>query len=282
MGETPMLRKKTGVLAGGRDMLPRFFCPDFDEARAALEGDELHHLRAVRRLGPGDAVELFDGRGRLAECAISRLDKRRAELQVRRLTRSAEPRLRLTVATAIPKGERMDWLVEKTTELGVWAIWPLVAERSTVAACGQEKQRRWQRRAVEAAKQCGRLWLPEISPPRSLDEAVAEIAAQAAASGPGASQQGAMLSLAKACPGASSALLILLADASPEAPPILDVLSAARASTVVGFVGPEGGFTESEQAALRAAGARPARLAAHTLRIETAALALAAAVAALP
>jgi len=264
-------------------MAPRFYCPQLpaappagEPARAALEGDELHHLRTVRRLGAGDEVELFDGCGRLARCTLVRLDRRRAEVDVVEVSAADPPRVQLTIATAIPKVGRMDWLVEKATELGAWAVWPLATERGSVRAAGRQMPAGWRRRAVEAAKQCGRLWLPEIAEPASLDEALARCSADPPD-------------------------VMLLADPSPGAASLGDVLSAVRADhghaprrssgtssgvamppeiRIVGFVGPEGGFTEEESARLRAAGSRPVRLAEHVLRVETAAVALAAAVAA--
>jgi 16S rRNA (uracil1498-N3)-methyltransferase len=235
-------------------MPPRFYCPALS-GTPTLDGDELHHLHQVRRLGLGDQVELFDGRGGLALCTVAALGKRSAAFQVVRASVAAPPERRLTIATAVPKGPRMDTLVEKVTELGVAAIWPITAERSSVSDCGAEKQRGWQRRAVEACKQSGLLWLPEISEPQTLAEAVAAIKG-------------------------SHFDLVLVADPSPEATPVLAVLAAGKAAAaIIAFVGPEGGFTDAERAALLAAGAAPVRLTPTILRIETAAIALAAAVA---
>jgi 16S rRNA (uracil1498-N3)-methyltransferase len=243
--------------------MPRFYCPELPSSEATLAGDELHHLRTVRRLGPGDEVELFDGRGRLARCRLVSLDRRRAEFEVLDLSEAPAPTVQLAVATAIGKGGRMETLVEKVTELGAAGIWPLVTERSDVTARGAERQGKWRRRAVEAAKQCEQLHLPEIANVMSLDEAIARLAADPPAT-------------------------VLLTDPSPEAPSAHDLLStkiaasvdsAAEVIRIVGFVGPEGGFTDEEIARLRAAGATPVRLAPHILRIETAAIALAATVA---
>ena len=266
-------------------MPPRFFCSDLSSP-AVVEGDELRHMRTVRRLAVGDEVELFDGRGRLALCTLSAMDRHRAECTVRRVTETPPPGgLRLTVATAIPKAGRMDWLVEKVTELGAAGLWPLVTDRSSVTADGREKPRRWRRRAVEASKQCGRLWLPEIAEPMTLGDALERL-------------------------GRDGREVLLAADASPDAERVADVLGevvGARPAVpaasphgrpgpgthkacpctrgngsvrIVGFVGPEGGFSDAERAALRDAGARAVRLAPNVLRIETAAVALAAAVAA--
>jgi 16S rRNA (uracil1498-N3)-methyltransferase len=231
---------------------PRFYCPSFSDREATLDGDELHHLRSVRRLGPGDDVEVFDGAGRLAHCRLARVAKHEAVLDVLAVVQVPPPAVELTIATAIPKAARMDWLVEKITELGATGLWPLVTERSDVTARGDAKRDKWRRHALEAAKQCGRAWLPAIADPAPLADAVAQLAS-------------------------ARFDAILLADPSPEAARLADAVPPG-ASRLIGFVGPEGGFTPAEVAALRAAGARPVRLAEHILRIETAALALAAAV----
>lgn len=243
--------------------MPRFYCQELSSGGAALTGDELHHLRTVRRLGPGDEVELFDGLGRLARCRLMSLDRRRAEFEILAVSEAPRPTVQLTLATAIPKGGRMEVLVEKVTELGAAGLWPLVTERSNVTARGDERQRKWRRRAVEAAKQCGQLHLPDIAKAMSLDEAIARLTTELPAT-------------------------VLLADPSPEAPSAHDLLStriagaqnsATETIRIVGFVGPEGGFTDEEMTHLRASGATLVRLAAHILRTETAAIALAATVA---
>ncbi|NIA22045.1 MAG: RsmE family RNA methyltransferase [Anaerolineaceae bacterium] len=238
-------------------MPPRFFCPDLSATEVALEGDELHHLRTVRRLGTGAEVELFDGCGRLARCRLVRLDRRRAELEVLETAESEPPRLQLTIAAAVAKGNRMDFLVEKVTELGATALWPLVTARGSVTDCGQQKQLSWRRRSIEACKQCGRLFLPRIGPPLGLDEAIARMQAEPFD-------------------------LVLLADLSGEAKAVGEVLGEAGAARrLIGLVGPEGGFSDSERRRLLALGGRAVRLAPTVLRVETAAVALAAAVAAL-
>lgn len=238
-------------------MPPRFFCPDFSATEATLEGHELHHVRTVRRLAIGAEVELFDGCGRLARCRLARLDRHRALLEVLATVQSEASQRQLTIATAAAKGGRMHFLVEKVTELGASALWPLVTAHSSAADCGPEKQRSWRRRSIEACKQCGRLFLPAIEPPMELHEVIAKIRA-------------------------GSFDLALLADLSGQAQPVGEALRPpVAARRLIGLVGPEGGFTDSERRQLLDAGARAVRLAPTVLRIETAAVALAAAVSAL-
>jgi 16S rRNA (uracil1498-N3)-methyltransferase len=232
-------------------MPPRFYCPDLTASPALIEGDQLHHLRTVRRLGVGDEVELFDGRGRWALCRLTSLTRRLAEAEIVRTRDEPPPTWRLTVATAVPKGGRMDTLIEKVTELGATAVWPLDCRYSSVSDSGEGKQQSWHRRAVEACKQCGRLHVPRIEPPMSLEAAVG--AARAS--------------------GAS----VLLADPSAEALRPAEALAhVAQASEVVGFVGPEGGFTDQERQCIMESATVAVRLAPWVLRIETAAIALAA------
>lgn len=257
-------------------MPPRFYCPRFSAREATLEGDELHHLRSVRRLAAGDEVEVFDGAGRVGRCRLVRVARHEAELAVLAVTEGRPPAVALTVATAIAKGGRMDWLVEKVTELGATGVWPLVAERSEVTGRGEEKREKWHRRAVEAAKQCGRLWLPEIAEPMSLAEATARLSSagfDAVLLADPSAEAGRVADALSAVVGARHAVPVLSAGVAASAghPPL----------RIVGFIGPEGGFTAEETAALRAAGAQPVRLGEHILRVETAAVALAAAVAAL-
>lgn len=236
-------------------MPPRFYCPNLAASPALIEGDQLHHLRTVRRLGAGDEVELFDGRGRWALCRLTSLTRRLAEAEIVRTRDEPPPASRLTVATAVAKAGRMDTLIEKVTELGATAVWPLDCRYSSVADSGQGKQESWHRRAVEACKQCGRLHVPPIEPPMSLEAAVAAARASGA--------------------------VVLLADPSAEALRPAEALADVVPTTeLVGFVGPEGGFTDQERQCIMGVGARVLRLAPAVLRIETAAIALAAVVAA--
>jgi 16S rRNA (uracil1498-N3)-methyltransferase len=113
----------------------RFYCPEPPiDGRMTLEGDEARHLIRVRRVGLGEGVEVFDGRGSVYRAEVSGLGRDRVDLTIRGVGPSGRPTAcRLTLATAVPKGDRFDWLVEKATELGVARLVPLVTERSVVA-----------------------------------------------------------------------------------------------------------------------------------------------------
>lgn len=233
-----------------RFMERRFYLPPpWSGSELILEGNEAHHLVRVLRLQAGEQVTVFDGQGRESTAQIAAVSREQAVLQLRgELHELPPPRRPLVLGSAVPKGERFDWLIEKAVELGVERLVPLVTERSVVEP-GQTKIERLQRMIVAAAKQCGRSRLMQLDPPTRWHDFV---------------QRG------------FAGCDAYLADPGGEAwsGPGPIVQPVARA--VVVAVGPEGGFTPAEIAEARAAGGRVIRLGTPILRIETAALALAA------
>jgi 16S rRNA (uracil1498-N3)-methyltransferase len=225
-------------------VLKRFYCPDpFINGQAILEGDEARHLIRVRRVGAGELVELFDGRGAAFLARVESLGRDRAVLAIQEVSGTDRtPRFTLTLATAVPKGERFDWLVEKATELGVARLIPLVTERSVVDP-RSAKLDRLRRVIVEASKQCRRNRLMDLEPPRAwnslIDSAHESSRLIAHPGGPGITSAGLR-------PGSGSAILA---------------------------IGPEGGFAEKEVSRAEEAGWRTVGLVSTILRIETAALA---------
>jgi 16S rRNA (uracil1498-N3)-methyltransferase len=228
-------------------MSERFFITSSPAAgRARLVGDEARHLAKVLRAKPGDAVVLFDGSGRAWPALVETLGRGEVTLEVGEVVESPTARLpAVTLAVALPKGERQKWLVEKLTELGVATLVPLVTERG-VAEATPGAIERLGRGVIEACKQCGRDTLLGVGQPATVAEIVA--AKPAAAVG-------------------------ILAD---PAGGLLDLVPWRQAAEVIGLVGPEGGFTAGELAAADAAGWPRIALGNHVLRIETAAVALAA------
>lgn len=221
----------------------RFYCPGpWRDGRATLDGDEARHLARVRRVGVGARVGLFDGLGRSASAEVVAVGRDRVELILLGESRPPDPGP-LVLATAVPKGERFDWLVEKATELGVTRLVPILAERSAVDPRGS-KLVRLRRVVVEACKQSGRSRLMDIEEPMAWGD---------------------WLSIDPA--GAATRLL-----AHPGGPRLGDGPPIDLAAGVALAVGPEGGFTVAEVEAARAAGYRAVGLAATVLRIETAAL----------
>jgi len=228
-------------------MSERFFLrtPPRD-GRAVLDGDEARHLARVLRAAVGDHVRVFDGSGGEWTARVAAIGRDEVTLEVGAALPAAGPAgVPLTVAVALPKGERQKWLVEKLTELGTARLVPLVTTRG-VAEATPAAVERLRRGVIEACKQCGRTTLMEIAAPAT----VAEVLAGRPAGGH----------------------LVLCAPGGP--PLTADVRRGA--TTIVGLVGPEGGFTPDELAAAEAAGAVRLGLGPHVLRVETAAVALAA------
>lgn len=158
----------------------RFYAPptQFTATTVSLDEDEAHHLSRALRLSEGDRVFVFDGAGSEWECEIVRIAKREVELNLLRLlTDAVESPLRLTLAQALIKGDKFDWVIQKATELGVTRIVPLVTEHSDIKfAKGRAEERaeqrlqRWRRISLEALKQCGRRRLVEICEPAPFDD----------------------------------------------------------------------------------------------------------------
>jgi 16S rRNA (uracil1498-N3)-methyltransferase len=228
-------------------MSERFFITTPPVAgRAVLLGDEARHLAKVLRAKPGDRVTLFDGSGRSWEARVATIGRGEVALEVGEPRESPPVRPpAITLAVALPKGERQKWLVEKLTELGVARLVPLVTERGVAAATAGAIER-LERGVIEACKQCGRDRLMDIAAPLTVAEIVA------------------------ATPAGSVGIV-----ADPAGGP-LDGIGWRQAEQVIGLVGPEGGFTAEELASATAAGWPQVALGAHVLRIETAAVALAA------
>lgn len=241
-------------------MSERFFLasPPVD-AEAWLDGDEARHLTRVMRARVGDLVELFDGRGHAWTAEIRSIGRGGVGLVLRfehpptaaAATGSDGPRGRhtLSIAAALPKGDRQRWMIEKLTELGVERLVPLATARG-VAEATPAAVARLSRGMIEACKQCRRNRLMEIATPMTLSEVIASRAADTTG---------------------------LIAD--PRGLPPRAVLADAPAGLLC-LVGPEGGFTQEEQRLAKAGGFRPVCLGSHVLRVETAAVAIAAIVAA--
>jgi 16S rRNA (uracil1498-N3)-methyltransferase len=159
----------------------RFYAPpaffNATEQTVTLGSDEARHLRDVLRLKAGDEVYVFDGRGREFRCAV--LNSRRdAELRIEAEVEPAKPEshLQLNLCVALLKGEKFDLVVQKATELGVKKIIPLLTRFADIrlhdAADATKRLARWQRIALEAAKQSGRAFVPEISLPVDFETAL--------------------------------------------------------------------------------------------------------------
>ena len=232
----------------------RFFVENLAGEAVALSVGEAHHAMHVMRLGVGDAVELFDGRGAAADGTIA--EARRGKVSVRVVSRRqpiARPGPVIHLAFAVPKGKRLDWLLEKATELAAGSLTPVGFEHSVVdpGELAGSKRERWIGHCVSAAKQSGLAWLPELHKPQTLTDFLTRLT--------GAGQVG------------------LVGWAGADASSVKEALasiSTRLAREIYLLVGPEGGLTAAEYAAAGQAGFTPVRLGRTTLRIETAAIAL--------
>lgn len=209
-----------------------------------LGGDEGRHATTVRRIGPGERVDVTDGSGLVAECMVTASGAGELRLAVRARRSEPEPACRVVVAQAIVKGDRGELAVELMTEVGVDVIVPWAAERCIARWVPEREDRaldRWRSAARQAAKQSRRARFPEVTRQRQTPGVAALVSGAARAV---LLDHGASLSLAEVpLPGEGEIVLV---------------------------VGPEGGISESEAATLTAAGAVPARLGPTVLRGSTA------------
>ena len=212
--------------------------------RIRVDGAALHHLR-VARVVPGEKVEVFDGRGRAWAASLETVDEAVAVLRLGEERRGAVGRA-VVLIQGLPKGDKLDLVLQKATELGVSSVWPVLTERSVSRPRPEAhgaRRARWQRIVEEAARQSGRTEVPEVAALRSLDEAVAALD-----------------------PG----MQLLILDEEERA----DRLGRAAGDGAVALVvGPEGGLAREEIEKLRAAGGLPVSLGPLVLRTETAGLA---------
>ena len=228
--------------------MPRFFCPAplVTGLALSLPAGAARHVQ-VLRLQPGDVITLFNGEGGEFDATVTRMGRSDVEVEVgvhRAVEREASRAVHLLAG--ITANERMDWLVEKATELGVASITPLVAERSVLKLKGERADKKlahWQGVAVAAAEQCGRNRVPLIHPAVSLKEW-----------------------LAHAAPG--ERWVLSLSDGTQP----LSQLAGSAPVTVLS--GPEGGLSPAEEAAALSAGFLPVTLGPRVLRAETAPLAV--------
>jgi 16S rRNA (uracil1498-N3)-methyltransferase len=135
----------------------------------ALDKSQAHHLRDVLRLKIGSSIELFDDAGNVADAVVTQLDPTGVSVRVETI-RQAQPGGELIVASAVPKGDRADWMIEKLSELGVSRFIPLQTERSVVHPTGSGKRDRWARIATESAKQSRRAGVMQIDDLTTVDK----------------------------------------------------------------------------------------------------------------
>jgi 16S rRNA (uracil1498-N3)-methyltransferase len=218
--------------------------------KLTVTGERFHHLAHVLRISAGDPVEVFDGRGRAFEAKVERVGEDSLDLVLGAQQSDTATARSITIVQGLPKGDKLEWIVEKATELGATAVAPVETSRAIVkldAARGEKKRERWQRIAEEASRQCGRADVTEVLAPRPLIEAVDALA---------------------------EGTRVLVLDEEERSVRLGQALDAINASTPVALViGPEGGLARDEVDALVGRGAVAVTLGRNILRTETAALA---------
>lgn len=209
-----------------------------------LENEEAHHLSRVKRHKPGDTIWAVDGAEGAYEVQIVSISSKRVEchiLQTRR--RLGEPRAEITLVQSLIKGDRFDLVIEKSVEIGVHRIIPLITEK-TVMKAGSGKLNRWKRVALGAMKQCGRSVLPEITEPKTMKQVCA---------------------LGANC----QYRLIAHSDTDPS-PFEMKIPPSHITPKAIALVGPEAGFTDVEIEMALENGFTPVTLGPRRLRAETA------------
>jgi 16S rRNA (uracil1498-N3)-methyltransferase len=219
-----------------------------------LDDSEGHHCVDVLRLGVGSRVVVFNGRGSQITAEIAAVEKGKVYLK-ELIAAKAEPlRCAVTLAQAIPKGKNMDLILQKATELGVAKIVPLVSDRTVVHLEEEElnkKQEKWKQVTIEAAKQSGQDWLPEIAGPITPKQFFGQF-------------DHSELSLIASLQNDARSFKRVLANFQEQ--------HGRRAKTVLILVGPEGDFTPAETSWAKSAGCIPVSLGPIVLRTETAAI----------
>lgn len=228
----------------------RFFVEQPLEAGliVGLSKEESAHAARVLRLKAGDPVELLDG-GALYAGELVRVGEDGVKARALSALPSPESRAQITLWQGMPKADKLEWIVQKATELGVWALWPVEMERSVVKgdkARRSQKRERWERIALEAAKQSGRAHVPQVEDACGFEEAYKRLQGQDFDLILVAWEEARGLTLSRA------------------------VRESPRKERILLVIGPEGGITQEECQRLQALGGRSVTLGRRILRTETA------------
>lgn len=236
----------------------RFYVkPDYIKDKLAIiTGDELKHLRQVLRLKTGDSIKVFDGLGREYDGVIKLVgqDEASVELEEASINHRESP-VDIWLVQGLPKGDKMEFIIQKATELGVKGIIPFMSQRSIVRLKDKnkaEKVKRWQKVAIEACKQCRRSYIPHVTSPQRLVDILNQLPTDR----------------------------IILIPWEEGGRPLKDVLqdeevhieNNASKKIIYILIGPEGGLEEHEVTAFKEYGAIPVTLGPRIMRTETAGL----------
>jgi 16S rRNA (uracil1498-N3)-methyltransferase len=243
---------------------PRFFITpgQVREPSISVMGDDVRHIRTVLRKGPGDLLTLLDGAGMEYTVRIKSLERSEIDTEIisRKERKAASPVVIL--GQGLPKSDKMDWIVQKATELGVSSIAPLVTERTIVKIKDEEKRvARWQKICREAAMQSDRADIPKVETIRPFGDYIRTLDPGPWSHAPGSSD-----------PGPQTLLLFPWEEGTR---PIKEVLQGRQGiEKVIVLIGPEGGFSQAEAESARAKGFHLVSFGPNILRTETAAIAV--------
>jgi len=205
--------------------------------------EQAHYLFSVRRFKEGGEINIFDGTGKSYKAQITKISKTAVEGKIISEFPFVLPKHKITLYTAVPKGDRFEWLVEKAAELGIYKVVPLITERSAAETFSANKLARLNKISIAASSQSGRADIMAVASPAYFKDAIK-----------------------------ADGLKIVAYEGGVT--PFIETITKAQAVNI--FIGPEGGFTNAEIEAAQSAGAATASLGKNILRVETAAIVCAA------
>lgn len=214
-----------------------------------ISGSEAHHILDVMRLKRGDRIVTFDSKGKEYEGVIENIAKKEIVVEILHTREVAiAEKINITLVQAIPKGVKIDFIIEKSVELGVDEIMPINSARTVVRLNKQRQEsryNRWQRIALSASKQCGRLRLPIVYPVMEFIDAIKRT---------------------------KDYDLALMACLHRDAQSLKKTITNFKGKRLIVFIGPEGDFTDGEVETAKAEGSKLVSLGPRTLRVDTAAI----------
>ena len=231
--------------------MPRFFTETIDENKGIITGDDAKHIAKVLRMHPGEKLVACDCQGKDYDCVIESLTDKEVELSVEKVYASeTEPSVHVTLYQAMPKSDKMELIIQKAVELGAFQIVPVATKRAIVKLDAKKeasKLKRWQAIAEGAAKQSGRMLIPQISEVKTYGEA---------------------LQMAKELD-----VNVIPYECARGMAGTREIFGSIQPGMSVGiFIGPEGGWEESEVEKAKEQGVAPVTLGKRILRTETAGL----------
>ncbi|HOM02458.1 MAG TPA: 16S rRNA (uracil(1498)-N(3))-methyltransferase [Acetivibrio sp.] len=234
--------------------MPRFFVRKSDVSGDSINisGEDFNHIKKVLRLGNGDRITVCDGEGTDYLVEIMKFEDASVKTRIiESMENFTEPPVKITLFQGLPKSDKMDYIIQKAVELGIYEIVPVITERTVVKTdkkSGDKKCERWNRISMEAAKQCNRGIIPKVGFPISFKEAL------------------------NAAKGSSFSLIPYEKETGIKLKEVLSKKSSAEKVSV--FIGPEGGFSQTEIETAISCGIQPVTLGPRILRTETAGIAV--------